>query len=402
MHAQRQLLVRAVALFAALTACAAPGQEPQISFDPYKHVIWIPVRVNGGPLLNFAFDSAAAHSAIDWDRAEELKLPFASLGEQYAGSGDAMARIGEAKDLSLTLPGASLQLPRMGVASLRSVSESYGRRMDGLVGAELFERYVVELDWEQRSFKFHDPQQFRYSGQGAALPLIVAGGMPFVRIQVSVPGVEPIEGIFLVDCPHPGTVIINRPFVEQHGLLDAARKNLPRLAMQYIEGVNGRSEILYGRIPKLKIGPYVLPAPVVGFSQAKGGALAQENFHGILGAEILRRFKVFVDYRGEQIILEPKAAMTSPFDHDASGMRLRSMGSDFREHVIIGVVEDSPAAKARLQEGDRLIEIGGKPAKTLPLGEILEMLKREGETVLLKLQRGAQTVEVKLDLRRLI
>ena len=167
------------------------------------------------------------------------------------------------------------------------------------------------------------------------------------------PGVEPVEGIFLVDCPHPGTVIINRPFVAQHGLLDAARKNLPRLATQYTEGVNGRSEVLYGRIPKLKIDPYVLQEPVVGFSRAKSGALAHENFHGILGAEILRRFKVFVDYPGEQIILEPKAAMTAPFDYDASGMRLRSRGSDFREHMIVGVVEDSPAAKAGLQEGDR-------------------------------------------------
>jgi hypothetical protein len=290
----------------------------------------------------------------------------------------------------------------MGVTSLRGVSESYGRRMDGLVGAELFERYVVELDWEQGIFRFHDPQRFRYSGKGAAVPLIVAGGMPFVRIQVSVPGVEPVDGIFLVDCPHPGTIIINRPFAEQHGLLDAARKNLPRLATQYTEGVNGRSAVLYGRIPSLKIGPYVLPQPVVGFSQAKGGALADENFHGILGAEILRRFKVFVDYAGEQIILEPKAEMTGVFDYDASGLRLRSMGSDFRQHVVIGVVEDSPAAKAGLQEGDRLIEIGGKPANTFSQGEILEMLKRDGEIVVLKLQRGAQSVEVKLSLRQLI
>ena len=42
------------------------------------------MRVNGGPLLTFGFDSAAAHSAIDWDRAEEQKLPFTSRGERYA------------------------------------------------------------------------------------------------------------------------------------------------------------------------------------------------------------------------------------------------------------------------------------------------------------------------------
>jgi hypothetical protein len=79
MHAKSKSLAGA-AVLAALAASGASGQEPRISFDSYKHVIWIPVRVNGGPLLTFAFDSAAAHSAIDWDRAEELKLPFASLG----------------------------------------------------------------------------------------------------------------------------------------------------------------------------------------------------------------------------------------------------------------------------------------------------------------------------------
>jgi C-terminal processing protease CtpA/Prc len=94
--------------------------------------------------------------------------------------------------------------------------------------------------------------------------------------------------------------------------------------------------------------------------------------------------------------------MTGAFDYDASGLRLRSRGSDFREHMVIGVVEDSPAAKAGLQEGDRLMEIGGKPANSLTLGEILQMLKREGETVVLKLQRGTQPVEAKLALRQLI
>lgn len=401
MQTKRKLAVRAAAV-AVLAACGAGGQEGRVSFDAYKHVIWIPVRVNGGPVLNFAFDSAAARSGIDWERAEEQKLAFESLGQQYAGSGDTKARIGMARDVSLTLPGATLQLARVGVAPLRGVSESYGRRMDGLVGAELFARYVVEMDWEQKIFQFHDPEKFRYEGPGTAVPLVVAGGMPFVRMQFSVPGVEPVEGLILVDCPHPGTVILNRPFVEQHGLLEAARKSLPRLATQYTEGVNGRSEILYGRIPQLKIGPYVLREPVVGFSQAKGGALANENFHGILGAEILRRFKVIVDYRGERIILEPKTVTGAPFDYDASGVRLRSMGSEFREHVIIAVVEGSPAAKAKLQAGDRLVEIGGKAAKGFSLGEILEMLKRDGETLGLKVERGGETVEARLELRRLI
>ena len=95
-------------------ACAA--EESKIAFDAYKHVIWIPVRVAGGPLLTFAFDSAAARSAIDWDRAEEQKLPFIALGERLnAGSGDGLALIGRTGAVGLTMPGAALDLPAIGV-----------------------------------------------------------------------------------------------------------------------------------------------------------------------------------------------------------------------------------------------------------------------------------------------
>jgi hypothetical protein len=390
-----------IASILAASACAA--EEPQITFDPYKHVIWIPVRVEGASSLMFAFDSAAARSAIDWDRAEEQKLPFTALGERLnAGSGDGLARIGRTGALRVVMPGAAIDLPSMGVVPLREVSAVYGRRMDGVVGAELLARYVVELDWEQRRMALHEPAAYRYSGEGAVVPLVLAGGMPFIRLQVYLPGMQPIEGLFLVDCPHPGTIIINRPFVEENQLLEAARRNHRRLVTQFTEGVNGKSEVPYGRIDEIKIGPFSLNQPVVGFSQAKAGALAQSEFAGILGAEILRRFRVIFDFSRERMILEPKDALSQPFRYDASGIRLRSTGVDFHDFVVTGVVEDSPAAQAKLQEGDRLIEIGGRPAKTLSLGEILDILKHDGSTTILKIQRGTQLVEVSLELRQLI
>jgi hypothetical protein len=379
------------------------AEEARIAFDPYKHVIWIPVQVNGGPQLIFAFDSAAATSAIDWDRAEQLKIPFTSLGEQLnAGSGDGAARVGRTGAVRVSMPGAALELPRMGVVPLRGVSESYGRAMEGVVGAELLARYVVELDWQAGRMALHEPASYQYAGEGSSVPLIVAGGMPFVRIQVSVPGAEAVEGLFLVDCPHPGTIIMNRPFVERNGLLEAARNNLPRLLVQYAEGVGGKSEILHGRIAELKLGPYSLREPVVAFSQARAGSLARGEFAGILGAEILRRFRVIMDYSRKRMILEPKPSFQEAYAYDASGIRLHSSGADFREYLVTGIVANSPAAKANIREGDRLTEIDGKAARTLSLGEILDLLKRDGATRAMKFQRGSEVVDVSLALRRLI
>jgi hypothetical protein len=290
----------------------------------------------------------------------------------------------------------------MGVIPLRGVSESYGRRMDGIIGAELLARYVTELDWEAGRMTLHEPTSYRYSGSGAQVPLVVAGGKPFVRMTVSVPGAVPVEGLFLVDCPHPGTIIMNTPFVGQNGLLDAARKNLPRLLTQYAEGVGGKSEIIRGRIAKIQLGPYTLRQPVVGFSQARNGSLAQTQFAGILGAEILRRFRVIFDFSREVMILEPKCGMAEPFRDDASGLRLRSSGSTYHEFIVIGVLEDTPAAKADLRPGDCLMEIAGKSAEAVSLGEVLDLLKHDGEKIPLKLNRGGRTIAVELRLRALI
>jgi C-terminal processing protease CtpA/Prc len=83
-------------------------------------------------------------------------------------------------------------------------------------------------------------------------------------------------------------------------------------------------------------------------------------------------------------------------------MRLRSTGPDLHQYVITGVIEDSPAAKAKLQEGDRLVEIGGKSPQSLSLGEILDILKRDGEILPLKVRRGSETLGVALALKQLI
>ena len=181
------------------------------------------------------------------------------------------------------------------------------------------------------------------------------------------------------------------------------RRNHRPLVTQYTEGVNGKSEVLYSRIAELKIGPFSLREPVAGFSQAKAGALAQTEFAGILGAEILRRFRVIFDFSRERLILEPNCALAQPFRYDASGIRLRSTGEDLREYRGYrdwSKIRRPPSAK--LREGDRLIEIDGKPAKDVSLGEILDILKHDGETHLLNIQRGAQSFDVSLVLRPLI
>ena len=85
-----------------------------------------------------------------------------------------------------------------------------------------------------------------------------------------------------------------------------------------------------------------------------------------------------------------------------SGIRLRAGGNDLRTFRVSQVLEDSPAAEARLREDDVLTAIDGAPASKFALDEIYQMLKRPGREYKLSLRRNGETFFVKIRMRRLV
>jgi len=47
---------------------------------------------------------------------------------------------------------------------------------------------------------------------------------------------------------------------------------------------------------------------------------------GPIGNEILRRFKVTIDYSRQRMMLEPNAHFSDPFENDMSGIAFESSG----------------------------------------------------------------------------
>src|SRR6266404_5655233 len=82
------------------------------------------------------------------------------------------------------------------------------------------------------------------------------------------------------------------------------------------------------------------------------------------------------------------------------GCELVAEGADLKTLTINEVLANSPAAEAGLQEEDELIAIDGQPVTEFSLGQIRQMLKREGKEYALKLKRGSQMLQAKLKLRR--
>lgn len=81
----------------------------------------------------------------------------------------------------------------------------------------------------------------------------------------------------------------------------------------------------------------------------------------MIGGEILRRFKITVNYSRRQIILEPNEKFPDAYEFDMSGASLAAGGEDFKVFKVRSLIEDSPATEAALQVGDAITAIDGRP-----------------------------------------
>jgi hypothetical protein len=385
-------------LFALLLAALAldAGTAPiVIPFEFYDNAIWIDGTLNGTLPLKIQLDTAAGACVLNSSRIKDTGLPVLKEWDQEsAGSGDKPTHLYALPSASFEFGGVKLEFPNLIALPLDEVSNSYGKNIDAIVGYQLMAKYVVKIDFDQRTLTLYDPAAFEYNGSGAVLPLDVGDHTPVVRARIGVPGKPAIEGRFLVDEPHPGALLFATPFIRQNDLLPAAR-SVARMFGSSATGVGGRFELLDGRVESLQLGPYTMKRPTAGFPEARSGAFARTDIAGIIGGEVWRRFRVWLDYPHGRIILEPGPRFADDFLQDSSGLKVRSAGSPHDVVLVAGVEEQTPAARAGLQKGDRILEFAGQ--SKLSVWEIRCMLRTPGQKYRIRVRRGSQELDSVLE-----
>lgn len=377
---------------------AGPRADVTIPFELVNKTIFIRVMVNATPLW-FVFDTGDKYAVIDLATARRLRLEL----------GDSVAVGGGGKDLVM---GSFLKNSRFRVAGLEGFSQPLfiavpldalakgsGHEFAGVLGFDFISQFVVEIDYPSRTITLHDKAAYRYGGHGDVLPITFnAAGHPQVAAQVIDDGRAPIDGTFVIDIGSGAALILNTPFVAREKLLDSGRPTVRWLEGQ---GFGGGIDGSVGRITGLKLGKALIDNPVTVFSRAASGPFASTDAQGNIGAAILEKFRIFLDYAHERIVLEPNASFPERLEYNRSGLSLVSFGPDYREFKIDAVADSSPASEAGAQAGDILIAIDGQPVTRYTLSQLRLMFKDAPRRVL-SVQRSGARRELTLELRSLI
>lgn len=379
----------------------------KLPFRMAQNLIILPVSLNGSQTLHMVLDSGLSNtiitemSGIDTLNLNSAREVFLSglgsglPGRAFASTGNDL-RIRDPDDSRLYMldTGHDCYILEQDHFSL---SKHLGVQVNGLIGADFFRHFVVEIDYHRKMITFHDPETFkekRKHRKYSRIPVSLTGGKAFVEASL-LQHDSRIDLRLLVDTGASLPLWID-PQSDPH--IRMPEKTMEALLGQGLNGpINGEN----GRVPEVQLAGFSFKNPLVAFpdSASVAGLTATGNRNGSVGNEILRRFHVVLDFQGNSVWLKPNSDFRDPFSYNKSGLEVEKPFLELPLFTVYDIAPDSPADLAGLQVNDQITMINGRLTKHLNLDDILSVLHgHHGNTVRIRYNRDGVAFRARLQL----
>ena len=369
---------------------------------PFRNVnqhILLSLLVNGKGPFDVVLDTGMPIGGVilhDDERVADLGLSYMQgVQVQVGGAGGTgapnPARL--ATNVGLRIGDLSIVDAR---ATVVPMPGGMGAYFDGIIGAALFQNFVVTIDNDRGELTLHRPEAFKPPASATAVPIVLDHGMPFVdaRVQIGDAAAVPVQLVVDIGATH--AVSLN----EGDSPKIAAPANA--IATTIGRGASGEVTGRVGRIRSLEVGGLALTDIVATFpDEQHHSARGMDSRNGNLGNGFLGRFNVTFDYAGKRMFLARGKDAAKPFEWDMSGMQAEPTGEGIVR--VRRVLPGSPAAEAGIEENDRIVKIAGEAVTEKNYFTMRERLRKgEGQSVSVEVLRGDKPVSVSIKLRRLV
>jgi hypothetical protein len=362
------------------------GNSAELPFEDYGGHLYLQGKINGDATKDLILDSGAADLFVSESQAKALNLAPQS------------AKI---PNVSWSLGALTLQDRNSAVLSKtesEGLEQYFGRRISGIIGYELFEQLVVEVDFQRHTLRAHRPQTYQYSGNGQRIPLVIEGDRPYINATITPYGYPARASKLMVDLGSNAALSLTAGCGFEQKLIAAA----PRTLHRNLATIKGSNEIVLGRVRTVRFGAIQIQQPTAIFGKTEATEDC-DRLNGKIGYQILRQFKVILDYPHRQLILEtPQAAQPPTYDYDLSGLWLEASGPQLNHYKVGAVTKNTPAEKAGVQIGDEILAVNNMAVSRLTLIQIRQTLSQSGQAVTLRLTRKTKPITVRLSLNPLI
>lgn len=342
-----------------------------IPIEVYNNLIVIPVVLNDALPLKFILDTGVRTAILTQKTFTDiLNL---SYSKKYTISGPGGVKLVDAyitNNVSLELPGVHGRGQAMLVLEqdFLELRNYLGTDVHGILGYELFSRFIVKVDYEKKILTLMLPDKFHKSRRFHAMPMKIEDTKPYI-----------VAPVVLED----GTVINAKLLMDSgasHGLLlDPATSPEIKVPHHVVSSIIGRGlggEIIgkVGRVKSIRLGSTQLnnvianfPDPNSYYDSLKTGRVYR---NGTLGGAIMSRYTVIFNFPKEEIYLKKNAGFKKNFYYNLSGLTVKAKGSQLNIFEVTEVRKESAGEKAGILKDDLILTINGLSTQLLNLNEV--------------------------------
>lgn len=410
--------------------------KQELSFKVINNLIVIPLEINGNK-LSFILDTGV-NKTILFNLTKNDSIGLNNIEKVFIrGLGD-----GEPIEALLSkgnhfrvknLVGVNQELYVI-LKDAFNLSAKMGTTIHGIIGYDLLKDVIVKVNYNSKRIVFYNPKRYKKSKcrKCEVFPLEFFRNKPYINVKARIDTVNNIAT--------PLKLLIDTGGSDAMWLFEDT-KEIIKTPIKHFKDIMGEgiSGTIYGnrsKIPYVSIGSFVLKEPTVSFldSTSTFNARQFKERNGSIGGNILKRFKIWIDYPNKEITLKKNASLKSGFYYNMSGIHIiydgqelikekaisrfmdsRNEGNQTANNNIISfvntyyyrfkpkykidkIVAGSPADKAGLLEDDVIEVINNRPAHEFTLEEIMSLFQtKPNKRIRVKVKRGI--TKLKYDFR---
>jgi len=408
-----------------------------IPFQLINNLIFIPITVNGEE-LTFLLDTGVEQTVLfSLDDKEDVsffnvkKIKLKGLGSSDAiealKSSNNRLKVKEFIDNSHDI--------YIILNQEFNFSSQVGIPVNGIIGFHFFKNHLVEINYIQKKiivYKNHKKIRKRLQKSFFSENISLENNKPYLISQITFHE-KPTPSKMLLDTGNSDGLWVFRNSQNAITLPDY-------VISDYLgRGFSGNVYGERGRITALKFGNTSFKKPIATFpdsTSTKDVAMVEDRI-GSLGGEVLKRFSIVFDYNNNKIYSKPNTLLNEPFSYNMSGIEVQHEGlewvkGNYTENptlsdnlydnrgekinnnlkfkfelkpvfTIYTVRVGSPAEKAGLLKGDKILKINHSDAHSFSLEKINQLLKsEEGKIIEMELERNKKILKIKFQLKNVL
>ena len=401
----------------------------KIPFQLKNNLLFIPMHVNGVE-LTFLLDTGVEETIlfslqdkeeVEFNQVETIKLKGLGNAAPIEGLKSSRNKVVVTPDF-IDYNHSIYVLLNEEV----NISAAVGIPVNGIMGYAFFKDFPMKIDYINQVITIHEkttPKVNRKYKKYKKFPITLENSKPYLETNFKVDTI-PFHAKLLIDVGNSDAIWLFS------NLMDSFK--IPANSFNDLLG-HGFSGPIFGERAKLEdfyFDDFKFNEPIIAFPDSLSiqNVKLVPNRVGSMGAEILKRFNLFIDYKNAEFGFQKNRHFSNPFHYNMSGLEIHhsglawiseklkvndpnllktvaSMGFYYKFElkpvfVISNVREGSPAAEVGLKKDDVVLTLNKKEVHTYTLENINNLLKsEEGKHISIEVQREEKILKFEFVLK---